>query len=77
MVNSTKRPISNRPKTLKKKRDEEECQLMNGLASTSRYKNQNQAKQDSSIDAFGVTKTLLKHCQNSTLNEKHGSILNP
>ncbi|CAB4032996.1 Hypothetical predicted protein, partial [Paramuricea clavata] len=62
LANSTKRPTATRPKSIKQKRDEEEYQLMKGLASSisTRYKKQNQAKQDSAVDAFGVyvTKTL-------------------
>lgn len=61
-VNSTKRPTIRRPKTVKQKRDEEEFQLMKGLASSlsNRYKHAKQTKQDSAVDVFGsyVTKTL-------------------
>jgi hypothetical protein len=61
-VNSTKRPTTTRPKSLKQKRDEEEFQIMKGLASSisNRYKQPKQIKQDSAVDVFGayVTKTL-------------------
>ena len=54
-VKSTKQPTAIRPKSLKQKRDEE-YQLMKGLASTisNRYKKQNLAKQESSVDTFGL-----------------------
>ena len=61
-VNSSKRPTTTRPKSLKQKRDEVEFQLLKGLASsiTTRHKHPKQIKQDSAVDVFGsyVTKTL-------------------
>lgn len=61
-VNSSKRPTVRRSKTIKQKRDEEEFQLMKGLATSlsNRYKHPKQTKQDSAVDVFGsyVTKTL-------------------
>ena len=64
LVSSAKRPIGNRPKTLKHERDEEEYQLITGLASTI-TDTKTKIKLGKRVHLMHLEFTLLKHCQNS------------